>query len=71
MWILHKLLAKQTDEIKVIIFFDNILVGPDSFDDLTEAMVTGSGSSQGIQMFLAALGVSSKPITCTRIFTIE
>lgn len=71
MWILYKLLAKQTDEVKVIVLFDNILVSTNFFDDLAEAMVTGSSSSQEIQVFLTSPGVSSKPITLTRIFTVE
>lgn len=71
MWILHKLLAKQTDEVKVIIFFDNIVVSTYFFDDLTEIIITGSRSSQEIQVFLATLGVSSKPIARARIFAIE
>lgn len=71
MWILHKLLAKKADDVEIIIVFDNILVGTDSFDNLSETMVASSRSSQKVQMFLAAFGISSKPITCTRIFTIE
>lgn len=71
MWILHKLLTKQTDEVKVIVIFDNILVSTDSFDDLAEALVASSSSSQEIQVFLTTPGVSSKPITLTRIFTVE
>lgn len=71
MWILHKLLTKQTDEVKVIVIFDNILVSTDSFDDLAEVLVAGSSSSQEIQVFLTTPGVSSKPITLTRIFTVE
>lgn len=71
MWILHKLLAKQADEVKVIVIFDDVLVGADSFDDLAETLVAGSSSSQEIQMFLATPGVSRKPITLTRIFSVE
>lgn len=64
-------MAKQTDEVKVIVIFDNILVGVDSFDDLAEVSVAGSSSSQEIQMFLTTPGVSSKPISLTRIFAVE
>lgn len=71
MWILHKLLAKQADEVKVIVIFDDVLVGADSFDDLAETLVAGSSSSQEIQMFLATPGVSREPITLTRIFSVE
>lgn len=71
MRILHELLAKQTDEVKVIIIFNNILVSTDSFDDLAEVEVAGSSSSQEFQVFLTTPGVSCKPVTLTRIFTVE
>lgn len=70
-WILYYALTKQTDDVKIVDFSDNVFVSSDSFDDLIEVMITCSCSSHEVQMSLAAPSVAGKPVACSRIFTIE